>query len=147
MQTFLPYPDFAKCAAVIDRTRLGNQRNESKVILNTVRGISLGWRHHPAVKMWAGYSNSLIRYSVAFCDEWIKQGYQDNIRDWFLSMTDPNETDNDPPWLGDERLHLSHQSKLISKLPEHYRDLFPGVSDDLEYFWPTKCPDYHLQEV
>jgi len=28
MQTFLPYPDFARCAAVLDPLRLGKQRVE-----------------------------------------------------------------------------------------------------------------------
>jgi len=42
-----------------------------------------------------------------------------------------------PSWLGDPDVHRSHQSALLRKDPDHYRDLFPGVPDDLPYVWPV----------
>lgn len=43
-----------------------------------------------------------------------------------------------PSWLGDEDLHLSHQSNLIRKNPEFYRQRFgPNVPDNLPYIWPV----------
>jgi hypothetical protein len=27
---------------------------------------------------------------------------------------------------------------LVRKLPDHYRQFFPDVPDNLPYFWPTK---------
>jgi len=35
MQTFLPYPDFARSAAVLDRQRLGKQRLEARWTFST----------------------------------------------------------------------------------------------------------------
>jgi hypothetical protein len=54
MQTFLPDRDFAVCAATLDNRRLGKQRLEAYQILRTLRGLSPGWSHHPAVAMWRG---------------------------------------------------------------------------------------------
>ncbi|WP_395817144.1 hypothetical protein [Curtobacterium flaccumfaciens] len=49
-----------------------------------------------------------------------------------------------PPWNDDEALHVSHRSKLVQKAPEHYRELFPDVPDDLDYVWPgTPEPATH----
>ena len=42
-----------------------------------------------------------------------------------------------PPWLGEDRFHLSHQSALVRKDPAHYRTYFPDVPDDLPYVWPA----------
>ena len=41
-----------------------------------------------------------------------------------------------PPWLGDPDFHRSHRSALLRKHPAYYRDVFPGVPDDLPYVWP-----------
>ena len=41
-----------------------------------------------------------------------------------------------PSWLGDDRLHKSHRSKLLGKDPEYYGKYFRDVPPDLDYFWP-----------
>ena len=41
-----------------------------------------------------------------------------------------------PDWLFDSDLQRSHQSALVRKDPGHYGPLFPGVPDDLPYYWP-----------
>ncbi|TMR24154.1 hypothetical protein ETD86_05390 [Nonomuraea turkmeniaca] len=61
MQTFLPYPDFAASAAVLDPLRLDKQRVEALQILRALTVSEYGWRHHPVVKMWAGYEAALHR--------------------------------------------------------------------------------------
>lgn len=136
MQTFLPYPDFRATARCLDYRRLGKQRVEAYQILRTLHGLSQGWRNHPAVLMWKGYECSLAIYTFFMCEEWLRRGYQSNgkilayIQPWLeLSCVYP-------PWLGDDRLHESHQSNLIRKDPVFYGPLFPGVPDDLPYYWP-----------
>ena len=64
MQTFLPFPDFARSAAVLDPPRLGKQRVENVQILRGLTVAGHGYRHHPAVKMWAGYEEALVRYGL-----------------------------------------------------------------------------------
>jgi hypothetical protein len=43
-----------------------------------------------------------------------------------------------PKWLGNESFHLSHQSNLLRKNPDHYSQFFMGIPNDLPYVWPTK---------
>ncbi|MEU7740966.1 MSMEG_6728 family protein [Nonomuraea sp. NPDC049158] len=64
MQTFLPYPDFARTAAVLDPLRLGKQRVEALQILRALTIPGYGWRHHPAVRMWASYEEALVRSAL-----------------------------------------------------------------------------------
>ena len=64
MLTFLPYADFGLSARCLDRKRLGRQRVECLQILRTLRGVSTGWRNHPAVKMWQGCENTLALYGL-----------------------------------------------------------------------------------
>ncbi|MBP2338922.1 hypothetical protein JOF41_005100 [Saccharothrix coeruleofusca] len=144
MQTFLPCPTFARSAAVLDTRRLGKQRVETMQILRALVWPSYGWKNHPAVKMWRGFTPALVAYGVAVCDEWIRRGHRDGVRAALLPYTGGRVPEWSwclregllPPWLGEEALHRSHQSALVRKDPEHYRPLFPDVPDDLEYFWP-----------
>ncbi len=79
MQTFLPYADFARSAAALDRQRLGKQRVEVLQLLNTFRPdrILRGWTQHPARLQWAGHLDALARYGLVVCAEWRHRGYRD----------------------------------------------------------------------
>ena len=78
MQTFLPYPEFDKSAAVLDRQRLGKQRVEAYQIIRAIT-VGSGWSNHPIVKMWTGFENALKLYSKAIITEWIRRGYRNNM--------------------------------------------------------------------
>ena len=145
MQTFLPYPDFAKSAAVLDRQRLGKQRVEAYQILRALRGESKGWVNHPATRMWRGSERLLIRYTMAVCGEWLDRGYNDTIMSKVVwMMNDHQYADHPdgawagmhPPFLYDDRLFESHQGNLVRKFPEHYGPLFPDADPTLPYYWP-----------
>lgn len=139
MQTFLPYADFAESARVLDRQRLGKQRVEAKQILRTLRGITSGWRNHPAVKMWRGYEVALALYGLSICEEWTRRGYRDAQANEIRDLVSPFNYGSAfyPSWLGDDEFHLSHRSNLIRKKPEHYGKLWPDVPNDLPYVWPA----------
>jgi hypothetical protein len=149
VQTFLPYPDFARCAAVLDVRRLGKQRVEALQILRALTVPGYGWRHHPAAKMWKGYEEALGAYAVAICREWCRRGHADTcevkIRDELsaLGITTVREqaelaaARGLPPWLGDEGFHRSHRSSLLNKDPSWYGEVFDDVPPDLPYVWPT----------
>ena len=134
MQTFLPYPDYRECARVLDYRRLGKQRVEAWQILRAMKRVKGGWVNHPAVNMWRGYEESLNAYGREMCLEWIARGYNDTMLERFVCV-DAHEP---PAWLGDSRIHISHQSNLIRKDPLYYQPLFPEVPDNLAYFWVTK---------
>ncbi|ROQ93666.1 hypothetical protein EDE04_0062 [Streptomyces sp. 2132.2] len=145
MQTFLPFPSFAASAAVLDQRRLGKQRVEAVQVLRGLVVPGYGWRRHPAVRMWAGYEEALVRYGLEICAAWTAAGRADTcaatlVRDLGAGAPRTQEqlaADGDlPPWLGTPDFHRSHQSALLRKAPDFYRERFPGVPDDLPYVWP-----------
>jgi hypothetical protein len=77
VQTFLPYPDCAASAAVLDDRRLGKQRVEALQVLRALARATYGWKHHPAVRMWVGYPEAVAAYGLAVCEEWVRRGRAD----------------------------------------------------------------------
>ena len=153
MQTFLPLPEFRESAAALDVKRLGKQRVEVIQIVRALTRPGYGWAHHPAVLMWRGFEEALGCYGLACCRRWSADlGFADTCADTIVadlahagvtairSQAELAGAGALPSWLGDPTLHRSHQSALLRKDPEHYRPLFPGVPDDLEYHWPVRSP-------
>ncbi|MET9956506.1 MSMEG_6728 family protein [Streptomyces sp. NPDC006339] len=154
MQTFLPYASFSDSAAVLDPRRLGKQRVEALQVFRGLTVPTYGWRRHPAVRMWAGYEEALVRYGLDVCAVWTAGGRADtcavtlidDYRAWRPSgevraqggLAAAGEL---PPWLGDPAFHRSHRSALVRKDPEYYRPRFPDVPDDLPYVWPGSDRD------
>ncbi|NIJ11715.1 hypothetical protein FHU38_002059 [Saccharomonospora amisosensis] len=149
MQTFLPYPDFAASAAVLDVRRLGKQRVEALQVLRALTVPGHGWRHHPAVRMWAGYEEALTRYGLTMCARWTESGRADTCATKLVAdlartrgrakvrqQRELAEAGELPPWLGDPRFHRSHRSALLRKDPDFYGGLFGDVPPDLPYVWP-----------
>ncbi|KOX00481.1 cytoplasmic protein [Streptomyces sp. NRRL B-1140] len=150
MQTFLPYPGFRATALALDRRRLGKQRVEALQVLRGLVVPGYGWRRHPAVRMWRGYEEALVRYGLEICRVWREQGHQDTCAATLVAdlaarrphapIRDQHELAAEgelPPWLGDGPFHESHRSALVRKDPAAYTALFPDVPDDLPYVWPT----------
>lgn len=148
MQTFLPYPDFAASAAVLDDRRLGKQRVEALQILRAATWVSYGWKRHPAVRMWQQHPEALAAYGIAVCAEWVARGHADTCAATISAdlraagLPPPRSQDKLarlgklPDWLGDERLHRSHRAALVRKDPQYYTPRFPDVDPALPYFWP-----------
>ncbi|CAM5567911.1 MSMEG_6728 family protein [Streptomyces atroolivaceus] len=149
MQTFLPYADFGRSALTLDPRRLGKQRVETIQVLRGLTVPGYGWRHHPAVRMWTGYEEALVRYGLDMCAAWTAEGRADTCaatlrkdlaaalgRSTVRSEAELAAEGELPPWLGDEALHESHRSALVRKDPAFYRPLFPDVPPDLPYVWP-----------
>ncbi|MFF9063419.1 MSMEG_6728 family protein [Streptomyces sp. NPDC101213] len=150
MQTFLPHTDFTASAAVLDPRRLGKQRVETLQVLRGLTVPGYGWRHHPAVRMWTGYEEALVRYGLEICGTWTAAGRADTCAVSLMTgfagscgdtgvRTQPELADAGelPPWLGDPDFHRSHRSALVRKDPDFYGPLFPDVPDDLPYVWPA----------
>lgn len=136
MQTFLPDPLFEVSAHYLDRLRLGKQRIEVVQILRALAGDTEGWSNHPATRMWSGHEYALAQYGRAICGEWISRGYCDNCLQTIGSYAGRFEDTGNPKWIGSFEFHRAHQSNLVRKLPEHYRQFWPQVPDDLPYIWP-----------
>jgi pyrimidine dimer DNA glycosylase len=149
VQTFLPYAGFLASARVLDAKRLGKQRVETVQVSRGLVTPGYGWRHHPAVKMWAGYEEALGRYALDFADVWTGGGRADTTAATFLADLEAAtgisaiRTQEElaaagelPPWLGDEKFHESHRSALMRKDAAFYGPIFGEVVADLPYLWP-----------
>jgi hypothetical protein len=136
MQTFLPFPDYAKSAEVLDNRRLGKQRVECLQLLKALHDPSYGWKHHPATKMWRGHETSLVEYGVAVCLEWRRRGFKDTCLGK-IAVYGVRGNSPKPDWLTFEFCQ-SHQSNLIQKDPPFYGPKFPGVPKGLPYVWPVQ---------
>ncbi|SHH24070.1 hypothetical protein SAMN05443575_3511 [Jatrophihabitans endophyticus] len=138
MQTFLPVPDFAESARVLDDARLGKQRVEAFQIIRALDGVTRGWRNHPAVRMWRGYEPALLRYGLAVCDEWDRRGNADTVR---AKLADHAREEGRrvflPDWVGDDAVHASHRSNLLRKDPDFYGRYGWSEPADLPYVWPV----------
>lgn len=138
MQTFLPYADFARCAAVLDRQRLGKQRIETKQILFALLGNARGWTRHPATLMWKGFEPALALYGACICVEWVTaRGYEDAQYPHFATyLRQCRAPVAMPPWLGSRRFHEMHRALLLRKAPEHYRRFWPRLDDSIPFSYP-----------
>jgi len=137
MQTFLPHPNFRESAQCLDQKRLGKQRVEVLQLLNSFhRPNYKGWKNHPAREMWRGFENGLVEYGKTICEVWKERGYKDTCWEKINAYHDTSKPITFPKWVGDDAVHLSHKSNLIKKFPDHYKQLWPDVPDNIEYIWP-----------
>ena len=96
------------------------------------------WYNHPAVLMWKGYESGLMLYLKEMCIQWVNMGYEDTCWEKALAIWGYKEPALLPDWFGNPEFHLSHQSNLLRKDPEHYGKFFFGVPSDLPYVWPVR---------
>lgn len=147
MQTFLPHAGFVRSAHALDDKRLGKQRVETFQILRALIWPTYGWKRHPAVTMWRGFTPALVSYGVATCREWAARGHADALEDQLLEYTGGVSTTFSelsaegrlPPWLGDDAVHRSHRRALAGKAPDLYPADWTGEGG---YVWPA--PPYPL---
>ena len=137
----MPFECFQSSAKVLDQKRLGKQRVEVIQLLNSIKKVKnnepvRGWKNHPCRKMWHDYSNALVVYGIAICNEWRERGYNDTCLDKINALYNDNENLVMPKWLGNDELHLSHKSMLVQKDTLFYGSLWPTVPRDLDYIWP-----------
>jgi hypothetical protein len=145
MQTFLPYPSFNKSFKVLDYRRLGKQRVEAMQILNILlnRTERPGWRNHPIVRMWNGYEPALQLYHNLCITEWIKQGYNNNMK--LEVITEPIIF---PHWLGDKSFHASHRANLLRKDYGYYSKFRWREDSENPYVWfDTDKKQWYLQHT
>lgn len=148
MQTFLPFADFNKSAAMLDNKRLNKQLLEGfqvyKILATNKR--KGGWVNHPITRAWRNYDMAFYTYLVAIRDECDKRGIKWD-KNWSaieqLHENNWHRGDNVvmPPWIGDERIHQSHRYNLYNKDPEWYH-MFVNESpvsccERCSYVWPS----------
>ena len=136
MQTFLPYPNYIRSVQALDNKRLGKQRVEAMQLINILENKTegKGWRSHPALKMWIGYTNSLKYYCNCCIDEWIRRGFKNTMVKY-----DVDHQNEDPWFIGNVEFHRAMRARLIEKNEEFYLPKFPNDKgfNGGKYFWPV----------
>ena len=143
MQTFVPLGDVRGCACVLDNRRLNKQITECKQIARVLRGESVGWRNHPATRMWGGCEQFLAYYAMCCYIEWItrwvigRRGgkHTHAAGDWFRQEYDFEEGIR-PEWWGGV-IHASHRAALLFKDNEWYQQWGWKEEPKLNYVWPV----------
>lgn len=135
MQVFLPYPDFAETAKVLDDKRLGNQCYRECVTL--YRG---GWPNHPASKIWANHKRALAKYSLALVLEMEKRKKwkPEVIFRWTKFWEDAIMRESDtgmPSVVGNLMFHASHRAALLAKNPDWYSRFGWKETPKIDYIW------------
>ncbi len=92
----------------------------------------LGFCHHPAVRLWFGYEDSLAYYINCCIDEFRRRGGNHNFD---LRPYQTRISDKLPHWLTEE-FSQRHRGSLCSKMPEYYVPLF-GNEPWYGYLWPV----------
>ena len=173
MQTFLVDYVLLQNFQYLDNKRLGKQRVECLQILNTLAGKTKGWRHHPAVLMWAGHEDLLKLYMDRCILEWERRGFKNNMAlnyEWetpknlrVIKDTQTGFIISDrvscksgpfvpPQWWGDHRILVSHRANLYRKDPVHYGQFkwhghSPEVWKMKPYYWPVTKEQVVLQDI
>lgn len=129
MQTFLPFPSYSQSAQCLDNRRLGKQRAEAKQILKALKDPTYGWQHHPAVKMWRGYDESLREYLHHIIQEWESRGFNH----W--SGYPKFQASASPHWLTEE-FCSRHRAALFFKDPKWYSQFNWTEIPQIDYLWP-----------
>ncbi len=149
MRTYLPYADFAKCAACFSNRRLNKQRHDALEILYMIHDIPhptrgrQGFYNSPPKKCWQNYVGALAAYGLALCAEWSARNEKpDPCRDRFERYA-KHASATLPPWLNDPAMHRSHQAVLARQEPEHYRDFVADPEDEKVFYWPNVDVDDH----
>jgi len=139
MQTFLPLLSIYDSLWCLDYRRLGKQRVEADQILNILNGKakSKAWANHPAVLMWKGHELALTAYRDLSIYTWVERGYKNNMKqlytfEYALSLSRVLK----PEWITEEFCR-AHQSNLLRKAPDFYKQYDWNVPDNLPYIWPV----------
>ena len=154
MQTFMISSSYQATAADLDNKRLNKQLLEVRQILAANLGLTKGWVHHPATKMWKGHSGELMKYADAVRIELNYRGISwEKNWDVITKMHIGPEQPEEPQWMSNlvtlDKVTTSHRANLYFKDPVQYymykidsvvfnenRDYFT-CCDRCNYYWPT----------
>ena len=74
------------------------------------RQITLGFIHHPCVRMWFGYTDALKAYINEHIFAWRSRNYQNNMKIYDVPVTYDR-----PKWTYDPEVHRMFRAALLAK--------------------------------
>ena len=137
MQTFLPFADFQKSVALLDKRRCWKQCVEARQILDVLLGNKIGWGNHPAVKMWASHPEGLMEYyNVAWTHSVNKHGVKAKKLQIINHAFNTHgiaicPSMHVPAWFGSEEFHQSHINNLARKAIAELNTGRPELYDNM----------------
>lgn len=152
MNTFLPYPDFRASARSLDTQRLNKQILEILQILRALRGVSQGYRYHPATLMWQHHERALASYGITLCNELRerRKTLHSSLNEIISLGSDTTDSPIGLPWwYGNEDFHHSHKLILQWKNPLHYSPIFHLSSPPTQrplYLWPVSADRHRIHK-
>jgi hypothetical protein len=142
MQTFMPFAKYYdKTAKYLDNKRLGKQRVETYQIFRALTDETIGWRNHPATRMWKGFEYQLYVYQTAICTEWSRRGYKDTVLESSIELIKRHNIKPSielPEWMNNPALAITHRANLYLKDPLHYIQFEDEAKIYTDY---VCCPD------
>ena len=131
-------------AKALDNRRLGKQRVEAKQIIRDLLGETSYRINHPSVKSWRGHVEALKEYYNIIVNEWVERGYNNT-----MELYNVEDNIKYPSWANNEKIHFSHQARLIQKDEEYYKDKFnpPSIYLQYDYIWPCNYTEKELNEL
>lgn len=162
MQVFVPYTTYIQSVACLDNARLNKQILEATQLLDIMFDIPTktgkprtGWLNHPALIAWKNNPGALIEYTQIAISEAALRGFNTAVAVAKVNSY-PSADKTRPVWWGDEKVHKSHQARLLqkgfeAKLKGHknadaiidwYRSQNFAVMNDsilmaIDYSWPV----------
>lgn len=148
MQTFLPYPSFARSAKVLDKKRCWQQVREAKAIISILENPTREsrYRNHPAVRQWKGYVPALKLYYDIFLVH-CKVVHKINTKFQLIGTKDPKSPNFLPLWIGYEPFHASHRARLLAKNFSFYSQYKWKEDPNEAYIWPVDKSNKLLPEI
>lgn len=149
MITYLTDPSFEKTAKELSDVHLEQQFHDMQKILGilAVDDKDNLFYNHPAVEMWRGYGDCLFEFMLTIKDECdYRRIYLDSDWDNALKIfyAFPVGGIEEPDWLDNELVHISHRQRLFIIDSESYPTfawdaIEPAVlcHTTCEVMWPT----------
>lgn len=161
MLVLLPYPSFAHSAQVVGdfgAYALDVAWRDCEAVLTALRFLDdsrpdgASRLNSPATRAWWSYHSALGVYETLLSREMSLRGRPQSAQEPYQSDWTPNPLHHwgramelvdeirTPPWLGDDRVHVSHRSRLLRAAGRRVSGSSPAAAwtetDDLEIYWP-----------
>lgn len=140
LEIHVPFPDFRRCAFILDDMRRSKTLNDCAQVLRTCnllrereagrfKQLTIGFENEIAVARWSGHEKFLSSYldhlySMESSSKKIEHGPYFEIFKWAAS-----QPYKEPRWWGTEA-HLAYQYYLMIEDWGYYAPIFPEVMDD-----------------
>ena len=131
--------------SILDSKRLGKQRIEAKIIIETLEGKIEGYSKIPITKMWIGHVDALKQYFNECIHEWISRGFKNT-----LDKYEVKENVEFPFWFMNHQVHEAMKASLLRKDQEYYSSRISLENPEYMnygYIWTNKLTNEQIENM